>query len=454
MSSSMIQSHESKAEIQQVSDLEIAAGKTSKNGILLRPQPTNDPNDPLNWTSTKKYATYITICIFAFLTMLNSSNFTLAIIPVAHDLHTSTTRAGYLTSLQLLAMGLGNLFWVPLIRITGKRPAYLISLLLLAITNIWGYFCSTYANLLVSRLIGGFAVATADAPVPGMVADLFFFHERGHCMMMFHTAFSTGVFLGPLINGYIVQYAGWRWMLGFTAIAASATFLVGIFTIHESAYAREKADLNKSALEYPPERSWKEELSLTLGYDREASFGKWVWSTLAILGYPPVLVVGLTIGVCVGWNISVQLTSTLTFTAAPYHWSTHQLGLLSISGFIGAVISFFIGGHLIDIIATRMTAHKGGSPEPEYRLLAMIFPALIGPMGVLTFGLVIAHQKHWIGAAAGYAMLGFGLNVASNVVVTYAVDAYRPVCKFFFHISISSPPVFSQPSASRFFLLS
>jgi hypothetical protein len=29
-------------------------------------------------------------------------------------------------------------------------------------------------------------------------------------MMMFHTAISGGVFLGPLINAYIVQYAGWR----------------------------------------------------------------------------------------------------------------------------------------------------------------------------------------------------------------------------------------------------
>jgi MFS family permease len=28
--------------------------------------------------------------------------------------------------------------------------------------------------------------------------------------MMFHTAISGGVFLGPLINAYIVQYAGWR----------------------------------------------------------------------------------------------------------------------------------------------------------------------------------------------------------------------------------------------------
>lgn len=48
-------------------------------------------------------------------------------------------------------------------------------------------------------------------------------------------------------------------------------------------------------------------------------------------------------------------------------------------------------------------------------------------MGVLTFGLTIANQKSWIGAALGFGMLGFGLTAASNVIVTYAVDAYRPI---------------------------
>jgi len=161
--------------------------------------------------------------------------------------------------------------------------------------------------------------------------------------------------------------------------------------------------------------------------------------------YPPVVFVGLTIGVFVGWcvslvfshsltisdlkprNISIQLTSSRTFTAAPYHWKIHSLGLLSIAGFVGAVISFFIGGKLIDFVATRMTARKGGVAEPEYRLPAMVFPAIVGPMGVLTFGLVIANKKSYWGAAVGFAMLGFGLTAASNVVVTYAVDAYRPV---------------------------
>lgn len=411
----------------ELSDIELVEGKRSKKGVLLRPQPSNDPNDPLNWPFLEKYTTYLTICFFAFLGLANSSNFTVAIVPVSKEFHTSTTRAGYLTSIQVLGMGLGNLFWMPLMRIVGKRPVYLSSLLLLVATNIWGYFAHSYGNLLASRILGGFLSAAADATVPAVVADLFYFHERGHCMMMFHTAISAGVFLGPLINAYIVQYAGWRWMCGFMAIAAAVTFLVGLFSIHETAYKREKVSIDLPAAAFSPKRSWLSSLSLTSGYDPEASFWGWLGSTLVLLAYPPVVVVGLTVGVFVGWDISIQLTSTRTFTVAPYFWKIHSLGLLSISGFVGAVISFFIGGKLIDYIATQMTARKGGHAEPEYRLPAIVIPAVIGPMGVLTFGLVIANHKTYWGAVVGFAMLGFGLAAASNVVVTYAVDAYRPI---------------------------
>ncbi|KAI9648039.1 hypothetical protein NHQ30_002667 [Ciborinia camelliae] len=388
--------------VPEISDLELVEGKVSRKGIPLRPQPTNDPNDPLNWSFFEKYTTYITICFMGFLVVLGSSSFIIAIVPVAKELHTTTVRAGYLTSIHVLAMGIGNIIWVPLSRRIGKRPVYLSSLLLLVGTKIWGYFARSYVNLLASRIVDGLVSGAAEATIPSVVADLFYFHERGHCMMLFHIAISAGIFLGPLINGYIVEYAGWRWMMGFLAILAATTFVIGIFTIHETAYPREKAILSLPENEYPPKRSRLSDLSLSIGYNPDASPLKWLRGTLTILAYPPILIVSSTLGVCVGC-----------------------IGLLSISGFIGAIISFFIAGRLIDIIATRMTTRLG-HPEPEFRLPAMIFPAVIGPMGILTFALVIAFHKPWIGAAVGFAMIGFGFASASNVLVTYAVDAYRP----------------------------
>lgn len=74
-----------------------------------------------------------------------------------------------------------------------------------------------------------------------------------------------------------------------------------------------------------------------------------------------------------------------------------------------------------------MTKANGGKREPEFRLPAIVIPGVIGPMGILIFGLCVAHKTPWIGAAFGYGMNGFGITAAANVVVTYAVDGYKPV---------------------------
>lgn len=116
-----------------------------------------------------------------------------------------------------------------------------------------------------------------------------------------------------------------------------------------------------------------------------------------------------------------------TFTKAPYNWSSGDIGLLSLSGFIGGLFAFYLGGRLIDVISSRRTARHGGPRLPEHRLPAIIIPATIGPAGILIFGLCVAHKTHWIVPAFGYAMQAFGVAAISNVAVTYSLEMYKPV---------------------------
>lgn len=121
------------------------------------------------------------------------------------------------------------------------------------------------------------------------------------------------------------------------------------------------------------------------------------------------------------------MTASRVFMKPPFGWKVGSLGLLALSGFIGAIIAFFLGGRLVDLISTRMTKANRGIREPEFRLPATILPAIIGPMGVLTFGICAGRRLTWVGAAFGYGMQAFGLTAVSNVVVTYAVDSYHQV---------------------------
>lgn len=244
------------------------------------------------------------MCFFTVLATFNSSNFTVAVQPLAAEFGQSPTRIGYLVCFNVLWLGVGNLVWVPLSRVVGKRPVYLVSLLLFIGTNVWSFEAHSYGSLLSARIVSGFAASAADATVPSLVADLFFIHERGHCMMIFHMSLSIGFFLGPLICAYITQTVGWRWTCGLLAIAGGITFLIGIVTIHETHYpARTQEALERPGDSYPPKRQTTQWLSLTIGYNKEVSFWRTFVRILSMAVYPPVAWTGLAVGTFVGWYV-------------------------------------------------------------------------------------------------------------------------------------------------------
>jgi len=125
--------------------------------------------------------------------------------------------------------------------------------------------------------------------------------------------------------------------------------------------------------------------------------------------------------------IIVQLISSWAFANPPYNFMVSSLGLINIAGFIGVCIGVFFGGKLLDVISNRITSAHNGVREPEYRLYAFIIPAIIGPMGVLLFGLTITEHRLWIEPVIGLAMNAFGVVAMTNVLVTYAVDSYLPL---------------------------
>ena len=85
-------------------------------------------------------------------------------------------------------------------RVLGKRPVYLLALAVYVAANAWSTRAKSWGSLLGGRMVAGFASAAADATVPSVVADMFFVDQRGHCMMFFHFALASGVFLGPMVS--------------------------------------------------------------------------------------------------------------------------------------------------------------------------------------------------------------------------------------------------------------
>ncbi|KAF2765157.1 polyamine transporter [Teratosphaeria nubilosa] len=410
------------------SRLEMAEAGIQKSSDDARaprfPEPSSDPNDPLNWLPWEKLTTYIAICLFSFIANINGSNFTVAIVALEKEFHTTSTRATFLVGFNVLMFGLGNILWVPLMRVLGKRPVYLLALSLFVAANAWSARATSWGSLLGGRMVSGFGASAADATVPSVVSDMFFADERGHRMMSFHFALASGIFLGPLINAWIVQLHGWRWSCDFLAIAGGVVLVLAFFFIRETQFYGDRQD---SARLVPDRRPWYGWWSVSIGYNNDRPMQRFLrtfWDILRMSVYPPVFWVGCLVGLFVGWTIVIQVTASQLFLKPPYSWHLGDVGIFSIAGWLGIVLSFYFGGRLIDFIAYRGRNHND-MPEPQRRLPALLIPTLLAPVGLIIYGECMAHKTVWVGQAFGYAMHSFGFTAVSNIAVTYAVDCYQ-----------------------------
>ena len=90
-----------------------------------------------NWSDWQKYRTYLIISVFGFLAAANTSKYVLAASLLEKEFDKSHMTVEFLTSFSILASGLGNIFWVPVMRVLGERPTLLLALPIFVAANVW-----------------------------------------------------------------------------------------------------------------------------------------------------------------------------------------------------------------------------------------------------------------------------------------------------------------------------
>ena len=117
-----------------------------------------------NWSDWQKYRTYLIISVFGFLAAANTSKYVLAASLLEKEFDKSHMTVEFLTSFSILASGLGNIFWVPVMRVLGERPTLLLALPIFVAANVWSAKTHHFNQLLASSILSGYVSAAAEAP--------------------------------------------------------------------------------------------------------------------------------------------------------------------------------------------------------------------------------------------------------------------------------------------------
>jgi MFS family permease len=82
-----------------------------------------------------------------------------------------------------LVLGLGNIIWVPLSNVFGRRLTLILSTMVLFGATACGIHFTGFTVTLIIRILQGFGSSASETVVPAVVGDLFFVHERGRWMV-------------------------------------------------------------------------------------------------------------------------------------------------------------------------------------------------------------------------------------------------------------------------------
>lgn len=137
---------------------------------------------------------------------------------IAVDLDVSIQKVSYLTSLQIAILGGGPLVWKPLSQRFGRRPIFLVSLVLSCVCNIGCATSPGYASMAACRALAAFFICPAMAIGSAVVAETFFKRERARYMGVWTVMVTLGVPTGPFIFGFVAQRVGYRWIYWILAI--------------------------------------------------------------------------------------------------------------------------------------------------------------------------------------------------------------------------------------------
>jgi hypothetical protein len=104
---------------------------------------------------------------------------------------------------------------------------------------------------------------------------------------------------------------------------------------------------------------------------------------LPLVIYPATIFGFLVFASSLGFFLAALSVNPVVFQSPPYNMSPAINGLINIPSLLGHIAGAISGGYLTDKIAEWQARKNNGIFEPEARLVALIIPLIITPVGLL-----------------------------------------------------------------------
>ncbi|KDN70524.1 putative major facilitator superfamily transporter [Colletotrichum sublineola] len=386
------------------------ASGSDEQDIVLIPRPSDDPEDPLNWTKKRKLLATSCVIVYTVMIAIPSSAVYSVVTPI---------RAATGLSLSDINNGTG----------------------------------------IMARLFG--------APVESLceisITDIWFAHQRPKYLALYGWGLSMTGKLAPMLSGFINVGMGWKWTLWWCSIFNGIALIYCFLFMEETNYDRPAAPVTDSAavvsetkpvdqltaskLEDQDENKTDQNTSNANPVDSETGQVLYPRKTfvqklgikdkprpnrmldIALGGlrgftYPSVVYAGLMYGANnLVWS-GVQNATAGTVYTTMYGFSTAGVAAAYFGGVLGTMVGGYYCGKVGRILTIRLARRNNGISESEHSLWLFAASMFLVPFSMLLYGLGVAYHIHWIGLVISQFTLAINnaLSVAGSL--GYAIASY------------------------------
>lgn len=446
--------------------------------IVLVPQPSDHPDDPLRWSKTRKTQNVFCIMAWCFFAAAMISGLSPAYVLIEADTGISVADLSTGNGLMYLSLGWGTLITQRLALNYGRRPTLVVSIVLTTLVTLWSAYVKSKGEFFANRIILGVVSSPMETLIEVVIGDVFFTHDRGFYMGIYCWTLWCGALLAPVASGFVANAMGWRWIQYIMTFIGAATSILTFFFFEETMYYRctneneiigiqeqsqaavgemgamektiqfdsntddakfntpppDQASIARSLEENTTDRASESTKTRTeklkmwgLRDPLQPTTFKFFLLPFRLLRYPGMLFAGILVGGILSWYNVVGGSLALILSNEPYNFSTNTIGLTYLASVIGVSIGCFLSGWMSDIMAIKLARRNDGVMEPEHRLWICCVAIFAHPAGCLLYGVGASYNIHWVAIVFGLGLISMTLPIGSSLAFTYILDSYKEV---------------------------
>lgn len=462
--------------------------KRTKEGIILNPQPHDNPNDPLNWPIWRRDVALLVLGWHCFVGGGQSSLLAAGLTELGEEFGEKSTTLAYLVGGLMLSLAFGALLASPTAILFGKRFVYILGIAIFLGGAIWGAVAKNFGSLMGARVLMGIGVSPVESLPSATIAEIYFAHERAYRVGIYTLLLLGGKNLVPMFSAFVFQNLDRHWLFWIIAIIVGINLVLHFLFVPETFWNRPptpnqrsidetkaarkalKKRMTSHSLVHPnqfalyhddeeeqgydnlsidsrtenqnpigitqtnsttrsaqsiPKKSFVKELRLFSGRHTKDKWWMVFLRPFILFFYPHVCFGAFFYAFAVVWLIMISEVISEIFTNPPYGYSKLSVGLFYLSPFIGGSLGSAVAGRASDIMVRYLVKLNNGIYEPELRLFMVIPSVLTTCIGLMGFGWASQVNDIWTGPIILFGVLAFGSSLSSTTAITFTIDSYK-----------------------------